>query len=163
MYFHFLFYLKNIFYCNIIMELTKVFASKNKDDNINESKKPKITKNRSTKKDLYKKEQEDILNKINTILGISKDNNTIYLYDIENDDDKKNQILALSDDIQKYFKAGNWSFYRDEECKGNHVLLCKSIYKDMGYQIIGKAVDITRNNDKIRTTKYIIGKININL
>ena len=135
----------------------------NKDDNINESKKPKITKNRSTKKDLYKKEQEEILNKINTILGISKDNNTIYLYDIENDDDKKNQILALSDDVKKYFKTSNWAFYKDEECKGNHVLLCKSIYKDMGYKIINKAVDITRNNEKIRTTKYVIGKITITM
>ena len=152
-------YLKNIFYCNIIMEITKVFTSKNNDSN----EKPKITKNRSTKKDLYKKEQEEILNKINTILGISKDNNTIYLYDIENDENKKAQILALSDDVQKCFKYSKWGFYSKEECKGNHVLLCKSIYKDMGYQIIGKAFDITRNNEKIRTTKYIIGKFNINL
>ena len=148
------------------MELTKVFAStdsKNfkdsKDNNIN---KPKITKNRSTKKELFKKEQEEILNKINTILGINKDNNTIYLYDIENDETKKEQILALSDDVQKYFKAGNWSFFRDEECKGNHVLLCKSIYKDLGFQVLGKAIDITRNNEKIRTTKYTIGKVTIN-
>ena len=145
------------------MELTKVFASKNKDDNINESKKPKITKNRSTKKDLYKKEQEDILNKINTILGISKDNNTIYLYDIENDDDKKNQILALSDNVKKYFKTSNWAFYKDEECKGNHVLLCKSIYKDMGYQIISKNAYIKRNDTKINTKEYTIGKITITL
>lgn len=143
------------------MELNKVFASKN--NIINEPKKPKITKNRSTKKDLYKKEQEDILNKINTILGINKDNNTIYLYDIENDETKKAQILALSEDVKKYFRTSNWAFYKDEECKDNHVLLCKSIYKDMGYQIISKAIDITRNNEKIRTTKYIIGKININL
>ncbi len=140
------------------MELTKVFASK--DNNIN---KPKIKKNRSTKKDLYKKEQEEILNKINTILGISKDNNTIYLYDIENDNNKKEQILGLSDDVKKYFKTSNWAFYKDDECKGNHVLLCKSIYKDMGYQVLGKALDITRNNEKIRTTKYVIGKFNINL
>ncbi len=140
------------------MELNKVFAPK--DNNIN---KPKITKNRSTKKDLYKKEQEEILNKINTILGISKDNNTIYLYDIENDNNKKEQILGLSDDVKKYFKTSNWAFYKDDECKGNHVLLCKSIYKDMGYQVLGKALDITRNNEKIRTTKYVIGKFNINL
>lgn len=143
------------------MELTKVFASTVTDNKNNIE--PKKTKIRSTKKDLYKKEQEEILNKINTILGISKDNNTIYLYDIENDESKKEQILALSDDVRKYFKTSNWAFYKDEECKGNHVLLCKSIYKDMGYQIIGKAVDITRNNEKIRTTKYVIGKFNINL
>jgi len=103
------------------MELTKVFAStdfkNSKDNNIN---KIKITKNRSTKKELFKKEQEEILNKINTILGINKDNNTIYLYDIENDETKKEQILALSEDVQKYFKAGDWGFFKTESCKGNH-------------------------------------------
>ena len=145
------------------MELTKVFASKNKDDNNNESKKPKITKNRSTKKDLYKKEQEEILNKINTILGISKNNNTIYLYDIENDENKKEQILALSDNVKKYFKTSNWAFYKDEECKGNHVLLCKSIYKDMSYQIISKNAYIKRNDTKINTKEYTIGKITITM
>ena len=137
------------------MELNKVFASKD----MNNNEKPKITKNRSTKKDLYKKEQEEILNKINTILGINKDNNTIYLYDIENDETKKAQILALSEDVQKYFKAGDWGFYKTEACKYNHVLLCKSIYKEMGYKILSKAIDISRNNEKIRTTQYIIGKI----
>ena len=152
-------YLKNIFYCNIIMEITKVFTSKNNDSN----EKPKITKNRSTKKDLFKKEQEEILNKINTILGISKDNNTIYLYDIENDENKKAQILALSDDVQKYFKYSKWGFYSKEECKGNHVLLCKSIYKNMGYQIISKNAYIKRNDNKINTKEYTIGKISISL
>ncbi len=159
MYIYFIFfYLKIIFYINIIMELTKVFASK--DNNIN---KPKIKKNRSTKKDLYKKEQEEILNKINTILGISKDNNTIYLYDIENDNNKKEQILGLSDDVKKYFKTSNWAFYKDDECKGNHVLLCKSIYKDMGYQILSKNAHIKRNDNKINTKEYTIGKITITM
>ncbi len=140
------------------MELTKVFASK--DNNIN---KPKIIKNRSTKKDLYKKEQEEILNKINNILGINKDNNTIYLYDIENDINKKEQILALSDDIQKYFKAGDWGFFKTDICKNNHVLLCKSIYKDMGYQILSKNTHIKRNDNKINTKEYTIGKITITM
>ena len=143
------------------MELTKVFASTVTDNKNNIE--PKKTKIRSTKKDLYKKEQEEILNKINTIFGISKENNTIYLYDIENDESKKEQILALSDDVRKYFKTSNWAFYKDEECKGNHVLLCKSIYKDMGYQILSKNAHVKRNNTKINTKEYTIGKIMITM
>ena len=141
------------------MELNKVFASKNKDN----SEKPKITKNRSTKKDLYKKEQEEILNKINTILGINKDNNTIYLYDIENDEDKKKEILALSGDVHKYFKTGSWGFYTKDECKDNHVLLCKSIYKELGYQVLSKNAYIKRNDKKINTKEYTIGKVSITM
>lgn len=123
----------------------------------------KIKKNRSTKKDLYKKEQEELLAKINIILGINKDNNTLYLYDIENDKDKREKILALSDDVRKYFTASNWSFYRDELCKNNHVLLCKSIYKEMGYTVLSKNGYIKRNNEKIKTVLYTIGKITINM
>lgn len=120
-------------------------------------------KHRSTKKDLYKKEQEEILNKINTILGIDKDNNIIYLYDIENDLTKKKLIFDLLDDIKKVFKIGSWGFFKKEICQENHFLLCKTIYKEMGYQIISKPLDIVRNNEKIRTTKYTIGKITINM
>ncbi len=123
----------------------------------------KIKRNRPCKKELFKEEQIEILNKINNILGITKDNNILYLYDIENDEKKKKEILNLSDDIKKYFKAGNWSFYRDEICYNNHVLLCKCIYKEMGYKILSKQRDIIRNNNKIKTTQYIIGKVVISI
>ncbi len=140
------------------MELNKIFAQhkeNNASDNIIVKK-----RNKPTKKDLYKKERQDILNRINTILGINKDNNTIFLYDIENDLNKKTQIFALSDDVKKYFKVGTWGVFCKKECQDNHFLLCKSIYKDMGYEVISKAVDITRDNNKIRTTKYTIGQFN---
>jgi len=135
------------------MELNQIFNT----DNI----KTKPLRNRSTKKDLYKKEQENILNKINNILGINKDNNIVYLYDIENSDEKTKQILDLSEDVKKYFKAGDWGFFKTEACKNNPVLLCKSVYKDMGYLVFGKAIDIFRNDVKIRTTQYMIGKISL--
>lgn len=135
------------------MELNKILSQ------IKESK-PKIIKNKSTKKELYAKEQEGILNKINKILGISNDNNIIYLYDIENDEEKKKQILDLSDSVKKYFKSGDWGVFKTPQCMNNHMLLCKSIYKAMDYQIISKAIDIVRNNEKIRTTRYTIGKLN---
>jgi len=122
--------------------------------------KSKITKKRSTKKELYKKERKEILNKINKILGINEDNNIIYLYDIENDENKKEQILALSESVKKYFKAGNWALYRDEESKDNHFLLCKSVYKEMDYSVTSRNSAIKRNNVRIQTPKYTISKIN---
>ncbi len=120
-------------------------------------------KNKPTKQEFFEKEQNEILKKINNILGISKDNNKIYLYDIENDKDKREKILALSPEVRKAFKCGSWGFFREELCKDNHVLLCKSIYKAMGYQILSKQTDIIRENQKIKTMQYIIGKINITM
>ena len=115
-------------------------------------------KKRATKKELYKKEQEEILDKINNILGISKDNNTIILYDLENDADKRDKLLALSDDIQKAFCSSKWGFFTKDICKNNHVLLVKSVFKAMDLTIIPNPYFIVSNNNKIRTTKYKIGK-----
>ncbi len=140
----------------IIMELNKVFVSKN--NNINSKK--NITRNKPTKQEFFKKEQEDILNKINNIMGINESNNVLYLYDIENDSDKRQQVLALLDDIKKYFKASKWYYITSGELE-NYFLLVKTIYKQMNYDIIGKPCNITRNEKKLKTTKYIIGKLNI--
>jgi len=141
------------------MELNKIFAT-----NYSINKEPKkITRQRPTKKELYKKEREEILNKINSILGISKDNNNIYLYDIENDEEKKQKILALSEDVKKYFKAGDWGVFKTELCKNNAILLFKSIYKEINYQILAKNAYIKRNDVKINTREYTIGKISITM
>lgn len=140
----------------IIMELNKVFVSKN--NNINPKK--NITRNKPTKQEFFKKEQEDILNKINNIMGINESNNVLYLYDIENDSDKRQRVLALLDDIKKYFKASKW-YYITSGDLDNYFSLIKSLYRDMKYDILGTACNIIRNEKKIRTTKYIIGKLNI--
>lgn len=141
------------------MEEFKNLLLQNKSDALYIDKKEIKQRIKPTKKEFYKKERQDILDKINNIIGINSNNNYIYLYDIENDNKKKESILALSDDVKKYFKMGNWAFYKDVECQNNHVLLCKSIYKDMDYQIISKPMDIQRDNKKIRTTRYTICKI----
>lgn len=108
----------------------------NLDNDIDENKIEMRGKKKPTKKEYFDKEQNIILEKINKIIGISKENNIIYLYELENDKDKRDKLLALSDDIQKYFKTGTWGFYRKDICKNNHVLLCKSVYKSMGLQLV---------------------------
>ncbi len=123
----------------------------------------KIKRNRPCKKEIFKDEQIEILNKINKILGITKDNNIIYLYDIENDEKKKKEIFDLLEDIKRVFKTGSWGFFKKEVCSNNHFLLCKTIYKEFGYEILTKPLDIIRENKKIRTTKYTIGKFTNNM
>ncbi len=122
--------------------------------------KTELKKNKKTnisKKDKYITQQHDILNKINEIIGLNKDNNTFYLYDLENDLEKKEKILALSDDIKIYFSASTWGFYTSDKCRGNHVLLCKNVFKALDLTIISTSQFIIRDNIKIQTTKYKIG------
>ena len=54
------------------------------------------------KSELYKKEQEEICDKIIEILDLPK-TNTITLYELDNDKEKQEKIIELIQDIRKYF------------------------------------------------------------
>jgi hypothetical protein len=54
------------------------------------------------KSKLYKKEQEDICDKIIDILELD-DQNSITLYNLDNSKDKQDKIMALVLEIRKYF------------------------------------------------------------
>ena len=54
------------------------------------------------KSELYKEEQENILNKIINILELD-DNNSIILYNLDNDKIKQDKILELIPEIRKFF------------------------------------------------------------
>uniref|UniRef100_A0A6C0JCJ1 Uncharacterized protein n=1 Tax=viral metagenome TaxID=1070528 RepID=A0A6C0JCJ1_9ZZZZ len=54
------------------------------------------------KRELYKKEQEEICDKIIEILDLPE-TNTITLYELDNDKEKQEKIIELIQDIRKYF------------------------------------------------------------
>jgi hypothetical protein len=54
------------------------------------------------KSELYKKEQDEIIDKIMTALELDKDNG-IVLHVLDNDKPKQYKILELIPDIRKYF------------------------------------------------------------
>jgi len=131
------------------MELNKLLPKKNN----------KITRIRPSKKEYYKEEQEEIIKKINDIIGINESNNVIYLYDIETDKGIYNKILLLIDDIKKYFTCSKWGFFRQPD--STVFALIRILYKTMNYQIVAKPVLIDVNDKKVRTTKYVITKFNV--
>jgi len=59
-----------------------------------------------TKKEVYKKEQDEIIHKIISIVGI-EDNTQITLYELDNDIKKQKEIMDLIPDIRKYFSFNN--------------------------------------------------------
>lgn len=58
------------------------------------------------KTDLYPSQQDELINKIITILDLDVDN-SFTLYELDNDDIKKNRIMALIPDLRLYFTFGH--------------------------------------------------------
>jgi hypothetical protein len=78
------------------------------------------------KKELYKKEQEELADKIIKILDLKE--NSITLYDIDNDEDKKQKINALIPEVRKYFNFSHIKGAREpKKVKRPYLSLVKHI------------------------------------
>jgi len=106
----------------------------------------------------YQKEQIEILNKLNNILGITETNDTFYLHTIDDDEIKKNQIIALLDDCKLYFTTGGWAVI----CKPAHVRrylsIVRSIYKDMGYKLDAIMRTFKEGIKPVKRAGYVVSK-----
>ena len=107
---------------------------------------------------LYKKEQDEILNKVINILDLD-DDNSIVLYKLDNDKNKQKQILDLLPDIRKYYSLSNTKgIAYPETLKRPWLSIIRVIIKHK-YKLISKDHQITKDNTKIRTKTYIFQKI----
>lgn len=110
------------------------------------------------KSQLYQKEQKDIMNKIINILQLDEEN-SILLYDLDNDESKKKKIMDLLPDIRKYFTYGCITGAVDpEKIKRPYLSIIRHITK-LGYEM--KHFDhriYEENKEPIRTKKYIFTK-----
>ena len=113
---------------------------------------------RPSKKNKYKNEREDILNKLNNILGLVDGKNIFYLYDLEHNETQMSQLMALKDDVEKYFTSKNCAVFKNDTPRKAHTSLIRLIYKEMHYDIIITNKTINRNNKTVHTVTYIIGK-----
>jgi hypothetical protein len=127
-------------------------------DNVNENN--KRCKKRSTKKELFRNEREEIINKINNLLGITENKNYVYLHDIENSENIKEGINKMSDEIKKYFKVGNWNYYimKNNGEKPLEIGLIRAVYRDENILMTTKEIKIERNGNKVRTVVYYLVK-----
>ena len=104
------------------------------------------------KKDLYKKEQEELADKIIKILDLKE--NSITLYDLDNDENKKQKINSLIPEVRKYFNFSHIMGARNpEKVKRPYLSLMKHIIQ-LKYEIKGSTIWIKRNNHKYHTKKY---------
>tara|TARA_B100001167_G_C16610278_1_gene230006 strand:- start:76 stop:435 length:360 start_codon:yes stop_codon:yes gene_type:complete len=103
---------------------------------------------------LYKKEQDEILQKIINILDLD-DENSITLHELDTNKEKQKLILDLIPTIRKYFSYACMKGVREpEKVKRPCLSIIKHITKKK-YHIYNSDSRIMVNNIKIRTTKYI--------
>ena len=104
---------------------------------------------------LYKQEQDELVNKIINILELDNQN-SIILYNLDNDQNKKNKILELIPEIRKYYSFST-IIGASEPTKAKRPYLSiikqitKSKYKINSYDYRIKQED----KEDIRTKKYI--------
>ena len=105
------------------------------------------------KTELYKKEQENIVDEIITILELD-DNNTITLYELDNDKNKREKIMKLIPKIRKYFSFNDIKGVSNpKKIKRPWLSIIRQITK-LKYKMTHKNHRIRNNDEVIRTIIY---------
>lgn len=116
---------------------------------------------RPAKKDKYDVERQQVIERLDTIIGITDSNKLFYLYDLDNDVDKQNQILALEDEVKRVFRAGNWNVFAKEVKTRKYLSLLRAVYRDMGYSLMSTAKSLKRDGKSVRSAGYLITDANV--
>lgn len=103
------------------------------------------------KSELYQKEQEEIVDKVIEILELDKDN-SITLYELDNDKDKQEKILELSIPIRKYFTYTGISGVK-ETMKRQWLSIIKNVCK-LKYNILSTCYMLKVGDTKVKTMRY---------
>jgi len=98
--------------------------------------------------DKFTNERNDILQKILNILEITEKNKMFSLKELDENNDKQNNIIALEANIKKYFLCSRWTYFsnKNREFKRNYLSLIKAIMKDMNVKMASSTL-VKKNND----------------
>jgi len=107
------------------------------------------------KSELYKKEQDEIVDKIVKILDL-ENKNTYTLYELDKNEEMQNKIMELIPEIRKWFSFNNMKAV-GEPSKRKRPWLCiiKQLLKSK-YNIVSIDYRMIDNGVEIRTHKYKI-------
>ena len=105
------------------------------------------------KNELYKKEQDEVINKIISILDL-KNKNTYTLYELDKNEEIQNKIMELIPEIRKWFSFNGIKAVGDpEKIKRPWLSIIKHLIKQK-YNMISLDYHFTENSNHIRTQKY---------
>ncbi len=124
-----------------------------------EVKRPKI-KIRRNKKILFNDERTLIINKLDTLIGLNDDNNSVLLVELYKNEELIKYLNDIVEDIKKYYRCCRWGYFvwENNEKKGDEITLLRAIYKDHNYDILSKNVLIEYDGVKKRYTKLFFIK-----
>ena len=110
------------------------------------------------KSELYKKEQEELIDKIISILDLEH-KNTYTLYGLDKNEEIQQKIMELIPEIRKWFSFNGMKAV-GEPSKRKRPWLCiiKQLIKSK-YKIESNDFQFTENGKHIRTHKYIFTKL----
>ena len=112
------------------------------------------------KSELYKKEQEEIVDKIITILDL-ENKNIINLCDLDSDINKQKQIMELIPEIRKYYSFNSMKAVGEpNKIKRPWLSIIKHLTKEK-YNLESKECRFfdEKENKYLRTQKYIFTKL----
>ena len=105
------------------------------------------------KSELYKKEQEEIIDKIISILDLK--NKTEYtLYELDQNKEIQKKIIELIPEIRKYYAFNNMKAVGEPNKRKRPWLSIIKILLKTKYNIVSKDFQFTENETHIRTHIY---------
>ena len=106
------------------------------------------------KSELYKKEQDEIIDKIITILDL-ENKNTYTLYELDKNEEIQKQIIDLIPEIRKWFSFnGIKAVGEPSKIKRPWLSIIKHLIK-LKYNMVSLDYHFTENGKHIRTQNYI--------
>ncbi len=113
------------------------------------------TKIRRNKKILFSNERTQIINKLNTLIGLNDKNNSILLVELYKNQELIKYLNEIKDDIKKYYRCCRWGYFvwENNGKKGDEITLLRAIYKDHDYNILSKNILIEYDGVKNRYVK----------
>lgn len=101
-----------------------------------------------------------ILDKLIQILGITKDKNNFSLFEMDNDQNKINNILSLETDVEKNFATSRMIYFsnkkNNKDTNRPYLNLIRNILKALDITYYNKVTTITIDGIKHNTIKYYI-------
>ena len=105
------------------------------------------------KSELYKKEQEEIVDKIIGILDL-ENKNSYTLYELDNNEEIQKQIVSLIPEIRKWYSFnGMKAVGEPEKIKRPWLSIIKHLIK-LKYNMVSLDYHFTENKKNIRTQLY---------
>ena len=113
---------------------------------------PIIKKRIKNKETIFQKERKGVLAKIIMLVGTH-----FYSHEIDANQELQTKVLALDDDIRKYFSVSNWSAYKPNFSVSKRPLsIIRSVLKDMNIKYKSRPDIIRSENKQTTTTEYTI-------